>query len=185
MAFLVKNSNVPRTAGPAGNGQAVLSEWIHVARPAATLPQTTTAQLFNVRGGRVLVHALLGEATVVLTSTDPQLSINSSKLNTALTAIVGTTIVVATTVSLASLEVGGLVVVEGDGTAIIKAVAGGALTTTVLNHAWIAPNGEIYITTADNNTTGQIKWDLWYQPLDEGAYVTANTGLSGVGAVAI
>jgi len=172
MAFLVKNSNTIRTAGVAGVGQAFLDQHIHVARPGALLPQTTTEMLFRVRGGRVLVWLMLGEATVVLTATDPILSWNSTALSAASVAV-GTTTVIASTVNLASLEVGGRAVIEGDGTAAVKSNAGASFLG-IVNGWWVAPQGEIYQTSGANNTTGQIKWDLWYQPLDEGAYVEAS-----------
>lgn len=176
MAFLIKNTNTQRTAGVAGNGQAILNQWIHVARPAAVLPQSTTEMLFRVFGGKVWIHGLVGTATVILTATDPGLSINSTALSAAGVAV-GTTLVIATTVSLASLEVGGMAQVEGDGTAIVKYAAGGILAfngaVATTTGGWLAPQGEIYCTTTGSNTTGQVKWDLWYQPLEEGAYVVA------------
>ena len=171
MAFLIKSAPV-RTAGPTTPGTSVLSQAIHVVRAAKVLPQSTTEQLFLVRGGRVLVRAMLGEVTTVLTATDPVSSINSSKLNAALDTIVGTTVAIATTVDTASLEVGGTVFVEGDGTALVKANAGCVFIGAVTG-MWLAPRGEIYLTTTGNNTTGAMKWEIWYEPWDAGAYVTA------------
>ncbi len=178
MALLVKNANVPRAAGVTGGGLATLSQFIHVPRPTGLLPQTTTDVLFWVVGGRILVHALLGEATTILTANDPGMSVNVSTLNAARDTIVGTTLVVA------SLEVGGKAVIEGDGTAIIKQTAGGVLNTATWSHPWIAGSqglsAEIYITDSSTNTTGKMRWDLWYQPLDEGAYAYASPALAAV-----
>lgn len=177
MAFVIKNTNFPRNTGVSGNGQAMLTQLIAVNRPAAVLPQTTTEQLFQVVGGRVWVRFLIATATVILTATDPALSLNSTALNAAMDTAVGTTIVISTTVNLASLEVGGMAYSEGDGTALVKYTAGGitafngAMATT--SGGFMAPNGEIYATTGGSNTTGQVKWDLWYTPLDSGAYVKA------------
>jgi hypothetical protein len=61
--------------------------------------------------------------------------------------------------------------VEGDGTAMVKSTAGAAFIGANSGQ-WIAPQGEIYITTSATNT-GAIKWDIFYQPLDAGAYVEA------------
>ena len=172
MAFVVKNVNSRRVAGPtSGAGQAVLQQWIQVSRPALVLPQSTTQQLFRIYGGRVLVHLLLGEVTVVMTSTDPGLSIDYAALTNA-SALVGTAYALASTLNIASDEVGTLFSVEGDGSAIISGnqVAG---TVEAFSTGFVAAQGEIYATTTGNNTTGQIKWDLWYQPLDAGAYVSA------------
>ena len=171
MALLIKNSP-GRSTGPSNPGQATLEQRTHVKRAAKVLPQTTTEILFKVIGGRVLVHNLVGEVTTVLTSTDPIAKISSKKLNAALDTAVGTAVDVASTVSLASLEVGGFAYVEGDGTALVKSTAGAAFIGANSGN-WIAPNGEIYLTTGASNTTGAMKWDLWYQPLDEGAYVVA------------
>ena len=177
MALLIKNTNVPRAAGVTGTGYAAVRQWIHIARAAAVLPASTTEWFFQVQGGRVALGLLLGESTVVLTSTDPGLSFNSTKLNAAGTATVGTTTVLATTVNLASLEVGGLAVSQNAGTALVKANAGGYVNLAISDSFAVVPNGEIYATTTGTNTTGQMKWDLWYMPLDEGAFVTAkNSG---------
>ena len=171
MAFLIKSSRVP-TAGPTSPGSSVLAQAIHVVRAAKVLPQSTTQQLFLVRGGRILAHAMLGEVTTVLTATDPVSSINSSKLNAAMDTIVGTTVAIASTVDTSSLEVGGTVFIEGDGTALVKANAGCLLMGTNTGR-WLAPRGEIYLTTTANNTTGAMQWEIWYEPWDSGAYVTA------------
>lgn len=173
MALIVKNMNVQRTSGPtAGSGQAVLTQWINVKRPALVVPQSgLTEQLFRVAGGRVLVHLLYGEATVVLTATDPVLKVSSKALDNA-AAAVGTAVDVASTVNAASLEVGGSLSVLGSGAALVKNNAGAGIAT-LGRIPWVAPQGEIYLTAGASNTTGAMKWDIWYQPLDPGAYVYA------------
>lgn len=168
MAFVVKNSR-PRSTSSANAGMAILEQFIHIVRPALVLPQSTTEQLFRVYGGRVLVKAMVGTVTTVLTATDPTAKISSKALDTA-SAGIGTAVDIASTVNAASLEVGGTLFVEGDGTALVKANAGATFIGTNTG-LWIAPAGEIYLTTGANNTTGVMKWDIWYQPLDEAAYV--------------
>lgn len=163
MAFQLKNQRA-RNAG-----QPQVTQTIQVSRAAASLPQTSTHQLFQVRGGRVLVRALVGEVTTVIQSTDPVIKVSSKKLNAAMDTAVGTAVDVASTVDISSLEVGGMVFVEGDGTAAVKSNAGAAFIGTNSGQ-WIAPNGEIYLTTGASKT-GAIKWDLWYEPLDPGASV--------------
>lgn len=172
MAFLLKNSNTVRTGGSPGVGQAYVNQYIHVNRPTALLPATSTDILFRVFGGRVLVHLFLGKVTVALDSTDPVLKVSSKALSAASVAV-GTAVDVASTATLASLEVGGNVVVLGSGAAILKSNAG-AIVSTLGRVEWIAPQGEIYITTGGTNLTGFMQWDIWYQPLDEGAYVLPN-----------
>lgn len=150
-------------------GQPQVAQSIKVSRAAATLPQTSTHQLFQVRGGRVLVRLLLGEVTTIIQNSDPVIKISSKKLNAAMDTAVGTAVDVASTVAITSDEVGTLYVVEGDGTAIIPSDAGAAFIGSQ-GGSWIAPNGEIYLTTGASKT-GAIKWDLWYEPLDAGATV--------------
>src|SRR3990167_9064688 len=169
MAFLVKTGRQP-AAGPSTPGYAVVNQWIHVARPTLTLPQTASNQLFLVKGGRVLIHALIGEVTVVIQGSDPVAKVRASRLNAAMDTIVGTTYDVASTLDMSSDEIGTIYTVEGDGTAIDSPQLAGS--GRLGGSKWIMPNGEIILTTGASKT-GEIKWDLWYQPLDEGAYVSA------------
>lgn len=171
MAFVVKNVNARRTAGPtSGAGQAVLSQWIQVSRGALALPATTTEQLFRVRGGRVLVRLLLGEVTTVIEGTDPQLKVSVSSLTDG-GVRQGTAYDIASTLDISSDEVGTLFAVEGDGTAIISGnqVSG---SVEAFGMGFVMKQGQIYITTGATKT-GAIKWDIWYQPLDAAAYVDA------------
>lgn len=166
MAFLAKNVAANRFNAP----QAVLSQWIKVSRAGLALPQTATQQLFRVYGGRVLVQALIGEVTTVIEGTDPVLKVSVSSLTDA-GALQGTAYDIASTLDISSDEVGTLYGVEGDGTAI---TSGGQVSASLELTAreWIMKQGQIYITTGASKT-GAIKWDLWYQPLDAGAYVVA------------
>lgn len=180
MALLVKNRVVSSVAGTSHQGYAVIQQWTHVTCPARVVPQSTTDIIFRVYGGRVLVHRLLGEVTVVISGTDPQISILSKALNAAGDTAIGTAVTVASSATIANLEVGGSVWPEGDATAIIKSNAG-AVAVAGTWQQWIAPRGEIYLNAAASSTTGSMKWDIWYQPLDEGAFVVGQ----GVAAVVI
>ena len=166
MAFLLKNQAANRFQAT----QAVVSQWIKVSRAAKSLPQSTTQQLFRVYGGRVLVQALIGEVTTVIEGTDPVLKVSTSALTDA-SALQGTAYDIASTLDLSSDEVGTMYAVEGDGTALVSGnqVSG---TVELTNREWVMKQGQIYITTGASKT-GAIKWDLWYQPLDPGAYVVA------------
>jgi len=144
------------------DASAILTLGIHVAKAAATLPQTATQHLFTVTGGRVLVNLLFGEVTTIIQSTDPVAKITS-------TPTTGTAVDVASTVDLSSLEVGGLLTVEGDGTALIKGNAGAGLPGTGQGK-WICPIGFIDLITGASKT-GATKWDLYYIPIDDGASV--------------
>lgn len=174
MALLIKDTKRPQ--GSTGR-QAVVDQWIQVTQATAAgagiaLPATTTGQLFRVRGGRVLVKGLLGEVTTVVQTQADNLKVSSKKLDNSSVAV-GTAKDISANVDITGLEVGSFHWVEGDGTAGVLATAGGSLIGTNTG-MWIAPQGEIYLTTSATNT-GAMKWDIWYQPLDAGAYVEAAT----------
>lgn len=171
MAFLIKNSVRPSGSSASRQGLATVDQWIQVSRDTATVPATTTDILFRVYGGRVMVKGLLGEVTTVIQTQADNLKVSSKKLSAA-SAAVGTAVDVASNLDITAIEVGGNLWVEGDGTALVKATAGASLIGANSGY-WIAPQGEIYLTTSATNT-GAIKWDIWYQPLDAGAYVVAN-----------
>lgn len=141
---------------------SILNLGIHVVKAAAALPQTATQHLFTVTGGRVLVNLLFGEVTTIIQSSDPVAKVTS-------TPTVGTAVDVGATVDLSSLEVGGLLVVEGDGTAIVKGNAGASFFAAGA-HQFIAPIGFLDLITGASKT-GATKWDLYYVPIDDGASV--------------
>lgn len=167
MAFMIKDTH---GLGAAKSGKAVVSQWIQVSRPALALPQSTTQQLFRIYNGRVLVKLLIGEVTTVIEGTDPVLKVSVSSVTNA-GAIQGTAYDIASTLDISSDEVGTLYGVEGDGTAITSGnqVSG---SLEAFGTGFIMKQGQIYITTGASKT-GAIKWDLWYQPLDAGAYVVS------------
>lgn len=181
MALLIKDSRRP-TATSTGNQPAILDQWIRVtqATPAGAgvaLPASTTGQLFRVYGGRVVVKALVGTVTTVIQTQTDNLKVSSKALDTA-SAAVGTAVDVAANVDVTAREVGGMYFVEGDGTAGVLSNAGAAFIGPN-SGSWVAPQGEIYLTASATNT-GAMKWDLWYQPLDPGAYVVP-AQLTGAG----
>lgn len=173
MAYTIKNAKSQTLAKVAGGGNDRLSQYVQVRKPTQA-PTSTSKQLFRVRGGRVLVRGMLGEVTTIIQNSDPVIAIASKALNEAGVAV-GTAVTIASTVNISSAEVGSLIWVEGDGSALVLAVAGCAFLGAN-SGLWIAPRGEIYITTTTTKT-GSIQWDLWYEPLDPGAYVDAVIGL--------
>lgn len=184
MALLIKDTQRP--TGSSGR-QATIDQWIRVSQVSSTgtgiaLPASTTGQLFRVKGGRVVVKALLGEVTTVIQTQADNLKVSVKKLDAA-SAAVGTAVDVASNLDVTAIEVGGFLFVEGDGTALVKSTAGGALIGPN-SGMWIAAQGEIYLTTSATNT-GAVKWDIWYQPLDAGAFVEAAPLTAGVLTAAI
>ncbi len=166
MAMVIKNTS----PNAYREGVGVLDQWIHVKRATTVLPQNTTTNIFQVTGGKVRIRAMVGTVTTIIASSDPVMKI-TSKAYDAAGAAVGTAVDVASTVDTTSLEVGGMVFVEGDGTALVKSNAGAAFIGAN-SGCWIAPQGHIqWITTASK--TGNMQWDLFYQPLEETARVVA------------
>jgi hypothetical protein len=147
------------------NFPTVFSLGHHVSRATDTLPQTAVESLFTVAGGRVLITLLIGEVTTIIQNSDPVCKITANPTT-------GTSIDVGTTVDITSLEVGGFLLCEGDGTALIKSNAGAAPAAASSSRPWVMPIGTIDLETGASKT-GAIKWDLFYVPLDEGASVVA------------
>lgn len=187
MAFLIKNQH--RSNG-SGIQPVILQQWIQVTQQSnlgtgILLPQaaqSSTGQLFRVRGGRVLMHILIGEVTTIIQSQATTVKVSSKKLNTASTAV-GTAVDLCATVDGNAKEVGSLFVPLGSGAAAIWNNAGASLGTLGRNPT-ILPQGEVYITTGADSS-GAMKWDMWYQPLDAGAFVEAAVLSSGILTTAI
>jgi hypothetical protein len=136
-----------------------------VDRAAATLPQTATASIFTVTGGRVLLLGLLGEVTVATGSTATTLAVSSVPAS-------GTAVTIATATAVTSLEVGAevtLPLTSKSALVVNNAGGGGQLS----GHApYVIPAGGISITTSASDT-GQMKWTAFYVPLDDGAVLAA------------
>ena len=134
-----------------------------VSRSTQTIPQTAQAALFNVVGGRVLITSLVGQVTTVIGGTATTLTIVGNPT-------VGTDVNIATATAITSKEAGSLIGLAGTvGTALnVQSAGAGALPTsgTVVNVGTVD-----WLTSA--STTGAIKWDVTYVPLDNGASVTA------------
>jgi len=138
---------------------------IPVQKASATIPQGTTQDLFTVAGGRVVITLLFGEVTTILGATANNISVE-------VVPTVGTTYIIASAIEGNALELGGLMVVEGDGTALMitgKAGAGPIISGT---GRWICPVGVIKFRTVAS-TTGASKWTCFYFPLDDGASVVS------------
>lgn len=136
---------------------------LKVSRATATLPATTQAPIFNVTGGRVILTSLTGTVTTVTSAT-------TNVLNVVGNPTAGTDVNLATAVSIASREVGGLIT--------LPAIFGGNLN---INNAGAGPfpigsgvvlnPGTLDLLTT-GTSTGSIKWDATYVPLDDGAAMT-------------
>ena len=154
----IDSDSVPSPAGLSGDG------WIHVAKTAATLPASTTQNIFVVAGGKVLVRLLTGEVTTVVQA-------HVCNLSVVFPATTGGSVTLATTLDINAHAAGRLYLVEGDGTALKS--DGGALLNAVSDTQMVLSPGTMNITTSATNT-GATKWDIWYKPLESGARVTSS-----------
>ena len=133
-----------------------------VEKSSIIIAGATTKPMFTVSSGRVCITALVGEvATTAIGANASNLSVNSDPT-------VGLTGVLGAAVAMASAAVGTTFSITGNpGAAMIKNT-GVALTCT---QPCIVPAGAITLTTSGDNT-GQMKWTLWYWPVDPDASVT-------------
>lgn len=132
-----------------------------VERGAAGLPASTAGALFTVVGGRVAITQIVGEVT-----TEIQDQANNTKLTANPT--VGTSVDICDTLNIADDEVGCLYGITGLNTDNLIGINAGALpaqTRDVVVNA-----GTIDLDCAATNT-GEVKWTLFYVPIDDGAYV--------------
>lgn len=131
-----------------------------VSKSAATLPATTTQNIFTITGGRIAVFLLLGEVTTIVQAQACNLKVTSAPTT-------GTAVDLSSNLDINGKEAGTLLLSELDGTALVGANAGAALSG-VGTAFCIVPIGSIRIETSATNT-GATKWDLFYFPLDMGA----------------
>lgn len=133
-----------------------------VDRATATLPASTTGNIFTIAGGRVAVTQLIGEVTV---------DIQNQACNLHITSVptAGPTVNISADGNIQNLLTGGFVGISGLNTDATIAI-GGALPGQ--DRDVILPIGSIQIHTSATNS-GSIKWTLFYVPVDVGAYVSA------------
>ena len=137
-----------------------------VCRAAADLPQSTAGTLFTISGGRVWVKLLLGEVTTVISVTSNVTKITLDR------EIVGSSVDLCNVLDIRLDVVGTYYTLDNSFTALRQ--ASGYFYPNVVSTAkgWILGQGDIQLDCAASNT-GQIKWDIWYHPLDQGATIVA------------
>lgn len=139
-----------------------------VSKATAALPASTTANLFTITGGRIILTSIVGEVTTVI-----QTQANNTKLSSNPTT--GSTVDLCAVKDITALEAGGFLslVPELDVTpfgAALQQQNAGAISLPVLGI--VIPVGAIELNCAATNT-GSVKWDMTYVPLDNGASVAA------------
>lgn len=144
---------------------------------AAQVPPNSgsSANLFTVAGGMVLVTSLVGRVTTVLSGTTGAISLGA-------TPTVGAAGAQVAGIAAATVIGGGEV---GTAFAVVATIAGAPTTLAnggasavagkspfLAQSAFVVQAGVITITTSVATMTGAIDWYLMYIPLDNGASVS-------------
>jgi hypothetical protein len=149
-----------------GASVRAIKDGVLVSRATSALPATAALNIFTVATGRVLLVALIGEVTTIIQAQATTVKVTS-------TPTAGTAIDMSSTgADINALEVGGRITLANPpaaATALVKTLAG---YTNLKNVQVVVPPGNISYTTGATST-GSIKWDLFYIPLDAGATVAA------------
>lgn len=133
-----------------------------VSKGATTLPATTTANLFTITGGRILMTGIVGEVTTVVQTQACNLSISSDP------TVAGTSVALCGVLNISADTVGTLYSITGTvSDAMVDGLAVRGMTMPLIIQA-----GAIVWTTSATNT-GAVSWKMWYQPLDSGVVVAA------------
>lgn len=152
----------PGQLGIAGTQQSgPLHLGIQVERATANLPQTAAHALYTISGGRIAVVQIVGEVTTVI-----QTQANNTKLVGNPT--VGTSVDLCAVLSITAKEVGTLFGITGVLADAMLGANAGALSGQ--DRPVILNVGTLDLNCAASNT-GQVKWTLFYVPLDLGAAV--------------
>jgi len=140
---------------------------IKVERLSSLLPQAADVvanvlPIFNIIGGRVAVTQIIGEVTVILAGAACSQSLEGNPT-------VGTMVPICVALVTTADEVGCLYGITGLNTDALIGINAGALPgqerDVVLGVGVLD-----WRTTVDN--TGEVKWTIFYVPVDDGAYVT-------------
>lgn len=151
------------SAGLKGKQYRQLTRGLTVLKTTATLPASTTQDLFIVSGGRVLLTGIVGEVTTIV-----QTQANATKLVS--TPTVGTAVDLCATLDITADEVGCLYGITGTfATAMVGANAGATVFPAM---GLVIPIGIIKLSCAATNT-GATKWSMTYVPIDDGATVVS------------
>lgn len=132
-----------------------------LTRATANLPQTGDEALFRITAGKIVVLGIIGEVTTVV-----QTQANNTKLK--FNPSGGETDAdLCGVLNITAAPVGAIFTTLGDITTALKQT-NNWLSLAATGIAWpgliLAP-GDIELDCAASNT-GQVKWTLWYIPLD-------------------
>ncbi len=137
-----------------------------VDRATASLPASTTAALFTIAGGRVLITSLIGEVTTVI-----QTQADNTKLQFDPTDA-GATQDLCAVLDITADAVGTMYSITGTPATAMQDALNFMSPDKMLARPLVLKPGSILLNCAATNT-GSVKWTLTYTPLDTGASVSA------------
>ena len=129
----------------------------------ATANMTTGLALFNILGGRVQLNLIVGEVTTVIGTGASAAKLTADPTTGGTTDLCGT-------FDVNAAEAGTLFTIEGLAASAMQAGKSGSVPAQ--NCPVILAVGQILWVMAAA-LAGEIKWTLFYIPIDDGAYVTA------------
>ena len=135
---------------------------LHVLRAAAVHTGAANIPIFTVVGGRCVIKSIVGQVTVGASGAT-NISLRSAPT-------VGTAAALCAVLAAGALEVGTLLAITGAvGGAMLGVSAGGVQEQAT---GVIVPVGTVDCVLSAAETIS-VQWDVFFVPLDEGAYITA------------
>ena len=131
------------------------------------LPQSTTQNIYTISGGRILLVHLFGEVTTAI-----QAQATTFKFTSTPTTGSAIDLNTATGSDLTGKEIGARITPPNPPASGTAAVITNAGYTNMEPLRVVVPQGVISVTTVASSTGG-LKYDLIYIPLDDGAQVVA------------
>ncbi len=136
---------------------------LRATRATANIPQSTTYSVFTILNGRIMLIQIVGEVTTVI-----ETQANATKLVSNPTT--GSSEDMCATLDITADEAATLYGITGTVSDALVGVDAGLVESQ--GKALILPVGTIDLVCAASNT-GQVKWEVWYVPLDAGALVVS------------
>lgn len=143
---------------PADDGY---SEWRRISYATAALPQSTATSLFTITGGRVLLANIIGEVTTVVQTQGDNAKLVFNPTES------GASTDICAVLNITAAAVGTLFSITGT---LATALQSGLWLTAAMATPLILSEGTIDFSCSASNT-GNVKWDIYYLPLDDGAVV--------------
>jgi len=135
---------------------------IRIERSAATIPDTTQTAYFTVTG-RVLITQIVGEVTTVVSGT-------ATNIKLIFNPIVGADVDLCTATTITDDAVGTVYNITGTLSDALVTTTSGAVIAQA--SAIVVTAGTIDLDCTATNT-GEVKWTVNYEPIDQGAKVIA------------